>query len=58
MVNSIADMKKVVLLGALLPGVIAGPVYLSPVQDIILPSSESATSPLTNLGANSPWFAG
>ncbi len=31
---------------------------LNPVQDIILPASQSATSPLEWLGANGPWFAG
>lgn len=31
---------------------------LNPVQDIILPSSESANSPLEWLRANGPWFAG
>lgn len=36
----------------------SAPVYLSPVQDILLPASGSATNPLTSLGANSPWFAG
>lgn len=31
---------------------------LVPTQDIVLPSSQSATDPLKFLGANSPWFAG
>jgi hypothetical protein len=31
---------------------------LNPVQDIILPASESASSALEWLGANGPWFAG
>lgn len=32
--------------------------YLSPDQDIVLPSTSSASNPLTLLGANSPYFAG
>lgn len=32
--------------------------FLAPAQDIVLPSSETATDPLTLLGANSPYFAG
>ncbi|OIW29655.1 histidine acid phosphatase [Coniochaeta ligniaria NRRL 30616] len=32
--------------------------FLAPNQDINLPASESATSPLQWLGANSPWSAG
>lgn len=31
---------------------------LSPIQDINLPASESASEPLQWLGANSPYFAG
>jgi hypothetical protein len=31
---------------------------LNPVQDIVLPCSASASSPLEWLGANGPWFAG
>jgi len=31
---------------------------LAPAQDIILPSTDSASDPLTLLGANSPYFAG
>lgn len=31
---------------------------LVPEQDIVLPSSGSASDPLKFLGANSPWFAG
>lgn len=46
----------VLVLSAVVEG--SAPVYLSPVQDILLPGSESATNPLTSLGANSPWFAG
>ncbi|KAI1377456.1 phosphoglycerate mutase-like protein [Hypoxylon crocopeplum] len=34
------------------------PQYLAPPQDIIFPSSESATNPLQWLGANGPWYAG
>ncbi|KAI2623367.1 phosphoglycerate mutase-like protein [Hypoxylon sp. NC1633] len=36
----------------------AVPQYLAPPQDIIFPSSESATNPLQWLGANGPWYAG
>jgi hypothetical protein len=32
--------------------------FLAPAQDIVLPSSDSATNPLEWLGANSPYFAG
>jgi hypothetical protein len=31
---------------------------LAPAQDIVLPSTDSASDPLTLLGANSPYFAG
>jgi hypothetical protein len=58
MVNILSGFKSFMIASAVLQSAIAGPVFLSPVQDIILPSSESATSPLTQLGANSPWFAG
>jgi hypothetical protein len=58
MVHTITGIKVLLFLGAVLEAVAAGPVFLSPVQDIFLPASESATSPLTSLGANSPWFAG
>ncbi len=33
-------------------------VFLAPVNDINLPASKSAASPLTSLGANGPWSAG
>jgi hypothetical protein len=46
------------LLVALSTAASATPVYLSPPQDIVLPSSDSAKEPLKWLGANSPWFAG
>jgi len=42
----------------LLANLATSQVYLSPDQDINLPSSNSATNPLTKLGANSPYFAG
>ncbi|EPE34607.1 Phosphoglycerate mutase-like protein [Glarea lozoyensis ATCC 20868] len=58
MLNTLASFTSFVIASAVLDSVIAGPVFLSPVQDIILPSSDTATSPLTQLGANSPWFAG
>jgi len=44
--------------GLLLANSVTGQIYLSPSQDINLPSSNSATNPLTKLGANSPYFAG
>lgn len=37
---------------------VRGQTFLAPEQDIILPSSDSATEPLKWLGANSPYFAG
>lgn len=53
------NAASVLILGAGCAAVEASaPVYLSPVQDILLPGSGSATNPLTSLGANSPWFAG
>ncbi|KAI1336217.1 histidine acid phosphatase [Xylariaceae sp. FL0016] len=39
-------------------GVSAAGQMLAPQQDINLPSSETATSPLKWVGANGPWFAG
>ncbi len=32
--------------------------YLSPLEDILLPASDSAAEPLKWLGANSPYFPG
>jgi hypothetical protein len=43
--------------GLVLLGVVTAQT-LNPVQDIVLPASESASSPLEWLGANGPWFAG
>ena len=37
---------------------VSATVYLSPKQDILLSASSSASNPLTQLGANSPYFAG
>jgi hypothetical protein len=33
-------------------------IFLAPEQDIVLPSSDSASNPLEWLGANSPYFTG
>jgi hypothetical protein len=53
---SVSSIKSTVAVLALLATVTAQ--TLNPVQDILLQSSESASSPLEWLGANSPWFAG
>ncbi len=37
---------------------VEGTTFLAPGQDIVLPSSDSASNPLEWLGANSPFFAG
>jgi hypothetical protein len=50
------SLASAVLLLAQNNGVSA--TYLAPAQDIVLPSSSSATNPLELLGANSPFFAG
>jgi hypothetical protein len=53
---SVPSLKSILAALALLGTVTAQ--TLNPVQDILLPSSESASSPLEWLGANGPWFAG
>ncbi|KAH8909067.1 histidine acid phosphatase [Coniochaeta sp. PMI_546] len=51
-------LSRVLHLSLALAGPATAVQFLAPAQDINLPASESATSPLQWLGANSPWFAG
>lgn len=43
---------------ALLASSVSAQVYLSPDDSILLPSSNTASNPLTWLGGNGPYFAG
>lgn len=50
-------LRSVVIAAFIAPATFAQ-VYLSPDQDILLPPSNTASSPLTWLGGSSPYFAG
>jgi acid phosphatase len=52
------SLFRVSLVSLALAGQATAVQFLAPTQDIDLPASQSATSPLQWLGANSPWFAG
>lgn len=53
-----AILSSLPLFAIVLTSTVNGQIYLSPDNDINLPASNSATNPLTWLGANGPYFAG
>ncbi len=55
--RSLGLASAAALLAVQLSGV-EGTTFLAPEQNIVLPSSDSASNPLEWLGANSPFFAG
>lgn len=52
------SFTRLLQISTLLAGPTAAVQFLAPEQDINLPASATASSPLQWLGANSPWFAG